>query len=102
MLRKYRFEILVIIAILAFCILFLYTSSVIGHAGFAGSDDVGSSQISKITGIPEENFHPLIWQWVPPSAEIESALFALQAALGGIIVGWIFGYWKGLKDQGKG
>jgi cobalt/nickel transport protein len=102
MLRKYRFEILAIIAVLAFCALFLYTSSVMGNAEFAGSDDVGSSQISRITGIPEEEFHPLIWQWVPPSGEVESALFALQAAVGGIFVGWFFGYWKGLKDQGKG
>ena len=101
MLWKYRFEILALIAVLAFCVLFLYTSSMMGNAQFAGSDDVGSSQISKITGIPEENFHPLIWQWVPPSGEIESAIFALQAAIGGILVGWFFGYWKGLKDQVK-
>jgi len=101
MLRKYRFEILAILAIIAFCALFLYTSSVMGNAEFAGSDDVGSSQISKITGIPEESFHPLIWQWVAPSGEIESALFALQAAIGGIFVGWFFGYWKGLKEQVK-
>ena len=101
MLRRFRFEILAVIAILAFCVLFLYTSSVNGNAQFAGSDDVGSSQISRITGIPEENFHPLIWQWVPPSGEIESAIFALQAAIGGILVGWFFGYWKGLKEQVK-
>jgi cobalt/nickel transport protein len=99
MLRRYRFEILAIIAVLAFCVLFLYTSSVKGNAEFAGSDDVGSSRISQITGIPEGNFHPLIWQWVPPSGEIESALFALQAAIGGIVVGWFFGYWKGLKER---
>jgi cobalt/nickel transport protein len=100
MLRRYRFEILAIIAILVFCALFLYTSSKMGNAEFAGSDTVGSSQIAKITGIPEEQFHPLIGQWVPPSGEIESALFALQAAVGGICVGWFFGYWKGLKEKG--
>ena len=100
MLRRYRFEIIAIFAILAFCALFLYTSARMGNAEFAGSDDVGSRQISKITGIPEEQFHPLIGQWVPPGGEIESALFAIQAAIGGIIVGWIFGYWKGLKDRG--
>jgi cobalt/nickel transport protein len=95
MLRRYRFEILAIIAILVFCALFLR----VGNAEFAGSDTVGSSQIAKITGIPEEQFHPLIWQWVPPSGEVESALFALQAAVGGIFVGWFFGYWKGLKGR---
>jgi cobalt/nickel transport protein len=99
MLRRYRFEILAVVAILAFCALFLYTSSKMGNAEFAGSDTVGSSQISKITGIPEEEYRPLIWQWVPPSGEVESALFALQAAVGGIFVGWFFGYWKGLQKQ---
>jgi cobalt/nickel transport protein len=96
MLHRYRFEILALIAILVFCALFLY----VGNAEFAGSDTVGSSQISKITGIPEEEYLPLIWQWVPPSGEVESALFALQAAFGGIVVGWFFGYWKGLKEKG--
>jgi cobalt/nickel transport protein len=99
MLRKYRFEILAVIAILTFCVLFLYASSKMGNAEFAGSDTIGSSQIAKITGIPEEEYLPLIWQWVPPSGEIESGLFALQAAIGGIFVGWIFGYWKGLQKQ---
>ena len=100
MIRRYRFEILAVIAVLGFCALFLYTSSLMRNAEFAGSDDIGSAQISKITGIPEEQFHPLIGQWVPPSGEIESALFALQAAIGGIAVGWVFGYWKGLKEKG--
>ena len=99
MLRKYRFEILAIIAVIAFSVLFLYVSSSRGNAEFAGSDTVGSGQISKMTGVPVEQFMPVIWQWVPPSGEIESALFALQAAVGGIVVGWFFGYWKGLKDQ---
>ena len=95
MLRRYRFEILTVIAILVFCALFLR----VGNAEFAGSDTVGSSQISKITGIPGEEYQPLVWQWVPPSGEIESGLFALQAAAGGIVVGWFFGYWKGRKEQ---
>jgi cobalt/nickel transport protein len=99
MLWKYRFEILAVIAVIAFCAIFLYTSMTMSNAEFAGSDNVGSSQISQITGIPEEQFHPLIWQWVPPSGEIEAAIFAIQAALGGIFVGWFFGYWKGLKEQ---
>ena len=32
------------------------------------------------------------------SGEIESLLFALQAAIGAIIIGYFFGYWRG---QGK-
>jgi len=100
MLQKYRFEILAVIAVLAFCALFLWTSSTMGGAEFAGSDTVGSSKVAEISGIPEEHFSSLIPQWVPPGGEVESALFALQAAIGGILVGWFFGYWKGLKEKG--
>ena len=103
MFRKYRLENLAIIAVLVFCALFLYTSSIMNQAEFAGSDTVGSSQIAELTGKAEEEFQPLIWQWVPPSGEIESALFGLQAAIGGIMVGWVFGYWTAQRktDLGK-
>jgi cobalt/nickel transport protein len=93
MFRKYRLEILAIVAVLVFCALFLYTSSIMNNAEFAGSDTLGSAQIAEMTGKSEAEFQPLIWQWVPPSGEIESALFGLQAAIGGIMVGWVFGYW---------
>jgi cobalt/nickel transport protein len=96
---RYRLELLAILAVLGFCALFLYTSSIMHEAEFAGSDTVGSSQIAELTGIAEEDFQPIIGQWVPPSGEIESALFALQAAIGGIMVGWVFGYWKGQKKK---
>jgi len=96
---KYTLEILSGIAILAFCALFLYTSSTMSGAEFAGSDNVGSGLIAILSGSPLENFQPLIPQWVPPSGEIESCLFALQAAVGGILVGGVFGYWMGQKKR---
>jgi cobalt/nickel transport protein len=96
---KYTLEILAGIAIIAFCAVFLYTSATMRGAEFAGSDNVGSGLIAKLSGNPIENFQPLIWQWVPPSGEIESALFALQAAVGGILVGGVFGYWMGQKNK---
>lgn len=96
---KYRLEILAILAILGFCALFLYTSSIMGDAEFAGADTIGSSKVAEITGRSEEEFQPLIWQWTPPSGEIEAGIFALQAAIGGIMVGWVFGYWKGQKKR---
>jgi len=96
---KYTLEILAGIAIIAFCAVFLYTSATMSGAEFAGSDNVGSGLIAKLSGNPIENFQPLIWQWVPPSGEIESALFALQAAVGGILVGGVFGYWIGQKNK---
>ena len=57
----------------------------------------GSAKIAELAGVQPEEIQPLIPQWVPPSGEIESALFALQAAIGGIMVGLVFGYWIGQK-----
>ena len=60
---------------------------------FGGSDDQGSD------GVSETGYEPWFSSfWEPPSGEIESLLFAVQAAIGAIIIGYFFGYWKG---QGK-
>lgn len=99
MFPRYRLEVLALVAILCFCGLFLFTSSIMGDAEYAGSDTIGSSKVAEIAGLSEEDFQPLVPQWEPPSGEIESCLFALQAAIGGIFVGWVFGYWKGQKSR---
>lgn len=96
---RYKLEILTVIAIVAFCALFLYTSSTMEGAEFSGSDNVGSGLIANLSGIPEENIKPLIPQWEPPSGEIEACLFALQAAAGGLLVGGVFGYWLGQNKK---
>jgi cobalt/nickel transport protein len=99
MTNNYRLEILAVIAITVFSILFLYTSWTMSGAEFSGSDTAGSGLIAELSGIPEGNFQPLIPQWVPPSGEIEACLFALQAALGGLFVGGVFGFWIGQKKK---
>jgi cobalt/nickel transport protein len=96
---RYTLEVLTVIAIIAFCALFLYTSSTMKGAEFAGSDSVGSGLIAQLSGTPVEHFKPLIPQWEPPSSEIEANLFALQAAVGGILVGGVFGLWIGQKKK---
>jgi len=96
---RYTLETLAVIAIVAFCAIFLYTSSTLNNAKFAGSDIIGSQLTMELSGNPEGNFQPLIPQWEPPSGEIESCLFALQAAVGGILVGGVFGYWIGQKKK---
>ncbi|MCU0632153.1 MAG: cobalt transport protein CbiN [Methanolinea sp.] len=96
---RYRLEIVAIVAIVCFCGVFLYTSSLMNDAEYAGSDTLGSAGVAELTGVSEEAFQPLVPQWEPPSGEIESGLFALQAAVGGIFVGWVFGYWKGQKNR---
>ena len=99
MAKNYLLEILTVVAILVFCGVFLYTSSTMTGAEFAGSDNVGSGMIAELSGKPVESFTPLIPQWEPPSGEIEACLFALQAAIGGICVGGVFGYWLGQKKS---
>jgi cobalt/nickel transport protein len=96
---KYGLEVLAILVIVGFCAMFLYTSSIMTDAEFSGADTKGSSLVSEITGKSEEEFQPLIGQWTPPSGEIEAGIFSLQAAIGGIMVGWVFGYWKGQKKS---
>ena len=96
---RFTLEVLTVIAIVAFCALFLYISSTMEGAKFTGSDNVGSGLIANLSGIPEEKFVPLIPQWEPPSGEIEACLFALQAAAGGLLVGGVFGYWLGQNKK---
>ncbi|MDD1724642.1 MAG: energy-coupling factor ABC transporter substrate-binding protein [Methanospirillum sp.] len=94
---KHKLEIIVGVIIILFIAVFLYTSSFNPNAEFAGSDTVGSAVVSELTGVPEDDIHPLIPQWAPPSGEIEACLFALQAAFGGIILGLGFGYLLGQR-----
>ena len=96
---KYTLEALTVIAIVAFSVMFLYTGSTMSGAEFAGSDNVGSGLIAELSGTPLDNFQPLIPQWEPPSGEIEASLFALQAAVGGIMVGGVFGFWIGSQKK---
>jgi len=91
-----KLEFITVVAIIIFVIAFLITSEGGDHE-FSGSDNVGSDMVAELTGLSVDDFEPLIPQYVPPSGEIESALFALQAAFGGIILGFVFGYWIGQR-----
>ncbi|MCL2460963.1 MAG: energy-coupling factor ABC transporter substrate-binding protein [Euryarchaeota archaeon] len=91
-----KLELITLAAIIIFIIAFLITSEG-GEHEFSGSDNVGSDMVAELTGLSVDDFEPLIPQYVPPSGEIESALFALQAAFGGIILGFVFGYWIGQR-----
>lgn len=62
---------------------------------FGGADGAASEAIE---GLGYEPWFGSFWE--PPSGEIESLLFALQAAIGAIIIGYYFGYQRG-KSEGK-
>lgn len=64
---------------------------------FTGSDDQAKDAISAVAPNYRPWSHPLL---VPPSGEIESLLFALQASLGAGFIGYYFGSRKVKKTQG--
>ena len=55
---------------------------------FKGTDDRATAAIQQAVPGYEPWFKPL---WHPPSDEVESLLFALQAAIGGGILGYVIG-----------
>ena len=69
------------------------------NAKFAGSDDKAKKEITNI----DANYKPWFFSiWKPPSAEIESLLFSLQAAIGSGVVCYFFGYAKGKSKSAEG
>ena len=84
---------LVIVVVLAFGPLLMTRG-----AEFAGADDQAEQAISTIDANYKPWFKPL---WEPPSGEVESFLFALQAALGSGFVFYYLGYAKGKHSVSK-
>ncbi len=64
---------------------------------FAGADGEAETAITEIDPDYEPWFSPL---YEPPSGEIESALFALQAAIGAGVLAYYFGLRRG-RRQGE-
>ncbi|MCL7413605.1 MAG: energy-coupling factor ABC transporter substrate-binding protein [ANME-2 cluster archaeon] len=90
-----KLELIVSVIVLLFIALFLYISSTT-NAEFGGADTQVGGVIEELTdGTYEPTAKPF---WKPPSSEIESLLFALQAALGALVIGYFFGYYRG-KNQ---
>ena len=67
-------------------------------AGFGGSDDQAETVINQINPDYKPWFNSI---WEPPSGEVESLLFAVQAALGAGFIGYFIGYNKGKKKRGE-
>lgn len=65
---------------------------------FTGSDNQAEAAIQQIRPDYQPWVSPL---WEPPSSEIESLLFALQAALGAGVLGYCLGVRKGRRQAGE-
>lgn len=89
-----KLEYIVGIVVLLFVAQFFYGMVNNPDAEYAGADGEAENIIKEIN--PDyEPWSPRIPTFEPPSGEIESLLFALQAAIGAIIIGYFIGYYKG-------
>jgi cobalt/nickel transport protein len=86
-----KLEFIVLAILLIFVAQFIYISSTT-HAEYGGADDKPASTIDQITGGTYKPIAKPIWE--PPSGEIESLIFALQAAFGAIIIGYFLVYYR--------
>lgn len=69
---------------------------VLVHGQFGGADDAGSAAIAA----SRQGFRPWFTPiWKPPSAEIESLLFAVQAGIGAGIIGYVLGRIHGAAKE---
>jgi cobalt/nickel transport protein len=86
-----------ILGILAIVILVALPLFLVRDSEFGGSDGAGSELVVQLA--PDYASDWIQNLWAPPGPEIESMLFAVQAAVGGALVGYCFGYLRGRRDQ---
>lgn len=96
MVDKKSIILLSLVAIIAIIPLALYSGMGEDDGYFGGADGAAEEAIS------ETGYKPWFSSiWEPPSGEIESLLFALQAAIGAIVIGYVFGYYHGQAKERK-
>jgi len=89
-----KLEHIALAVIVLFIALFVAVSST-GNHEWSGADSQAENVISQITGGTYQPWFTSIYE--PPSGEIESLLFALQAAIGSLIIGYFLGYYRAVE-----
>lgn len=83
--------------LISFCIILIVGSFIIGSKGeFGGADDQIEGVISEVNKEYTPWFNHI---WEPPSGEVESFLFAFQAAAGAGFVGYYIGTKRNIKND---
>jgi cobalt/nickel transport protein len=85
-----------IVAAVVLIIVSLMVGSHREGAEFAGADDQAKNVIATLNPDYRPWFSPF---WEPPSGEVASLLFALQAALGSGLLGYYLGLRRGQSRQ---
>lgn len=86
-------NILLVVLLIALAVVPLFIAR---NAEFSGADAQAEKAITEINSNYKPWFSPL---WEPPSSEIETFLFALQAAIGAGFIGYYIGYLRGRKRE---
>jgi cobalt/nickel transport protein len=87
-----KLEYIVLGIILIFGVIFAY-NVIYANQEWAGADVSAGGLIEQIAPNYRPWFNPV---FEPPSGEVETFFFALQAAIGSIIIGYFLGYYRGL------
>lgn len=86
-------NLLLIFAVILLAVIPLFIQQ---DAEFGGADGEAEEVISEI----DANYKPWFSNiWEPPSSEIESLLFMLQAAIGAGFIGYFVGYTRGKNKR---
>lgn len=94
--RTGRFDRLDLLLMIAAVALFIFPFIVAAGSSFAGADELAEEIIQAIN----PDYQPWVSTlWEPPSGEIESLLFALQAAIGAAFIGYFWGYRRGQASR---
>lgn len=97
---KYTLELISILAIAAF-IGILFLQNLAYQPGFEGKIWTGTDErASKL--IESSGYQPWVSPlWKPSSEGMEILLFSLQAAMGSLVIGYFFGYYRGKSVRPK-
>ncbi len=97
---KRKGELIVILAIVLMAAIFLHQNARIQANLAEGEEAWGGADGKAAELLEEQGYVP--WAqpiWEPPSAEIETLLFCLPAAIGAGVIGYFFGYNRGKRQS---
>lgn len=86
---------LVTVALVVVLVALVALPLLLGSGDFGGTDDAASHLVES----SQPGYTPWFDNLFHPSGEVESGLFAMQAAIGGAVLGYVIGWYRGRKSR---